>query len=141
MERRSLLKWLFYSVSALWGLGISAIISRYLKQPEVLPTLEANLIDAGLLQDLQIGVPKFLPHAREPVWVMRLQTDEVMAVSAICTHFHCIVRWDPEVKVYQCPCHRGSFDRHGNVLAGPPPAPLPKPRVEVRQGEVYVHLT
>lgn len=144
MERRSFFRssfqWLFWIFSGLWGAGFAGIIGKYLQRPESLPSLEASLIAVGSLQSLQLGVPRFFPHARQPVWVMRLATDEVVAVSALCTHFRCILKWDDGARVYQCPCHRGSFDPYGNVLAGPPPSPLPRPRVEIRRGEIYVHL-
>ena len=140
MKRRSFLNWLFWSVSALWGLGFAGIVGKYLKRPETIPSLESNLISVGPLSSLQQGVPRFLPHATQPVWVTRLNSDEVVAVSALCTHYRCILKWDESARIYQCPCHRGSFDSYGNVLAGPPPAPLPKPRVEIRRGEIYVHL-
>lgn len=140
MERRSFFKWLFRTVSALWVLGVAGLIAKYLRRPESLPSLEANLIHVGPLNTLPVGTAKFFPHAEQPVWVMRLASNEIVAVSAICTHFRCILKWDDTAKIYQCPCHRGSFDQYGNVLAGPPPSALPKPRVEIRRGEIYVHL-
>jgi Rieske Fe-S protein len=36
-----------------------------------------------------------------------------------------------------CPCHGGTYDaKTGRVLGGPPPTPLPKIAVHVRNGEV-----
>ncbi|NIS60099.1 MAG: Rieske 2Fe-2S domain-containing protein [Proteobacteria bacterium] len=48
----------------------------------------------------------------------------MLAISAICTHLRCIVRWNQQKKVFECPCHGAEFNAFGEVLAGPPPRPL-----------------
>ena len=141
MERRSLFKWLFGSVSALWGFGFVGLIGAYLRPPERMGAGESALIRVGPLESLPVGTARFFAHARQPVWVLRLASNEVVAVSAICTHFHCILNWDDGARIFRCPCHRGSFDPFGNVLAGPPPLPLPKLAVQLRRGEVYVRVS
>ncbi len=48
--------------------------------------------------------------------------------SAICTHLGCTVgEWDAAKKDFLCPCHKGLFDprKGAEVIAGPPPRPLP----------------
>jgi cytochrome b6-f complex iron-sulfur subunit len=58
------------------------------------------------------------------------------ALSLVCTHARCIVRWEDAEKRFLCPCHKGSFDAEGRVLSGPPPSPLR--RLEVRDaGDVW----
>lgn len=141
MERRSFFKWLFGSVSAFWLVGFTWLIAKFLKPPETALGSEGNLIHVGPLTALPTGVAKFFPHERRPVWVMRLPSDEVLAVSAICTHLHCIVKFDEDKKLFRCPCHKSSFDQYGNVLSGPPPSPLAKMPVEIRVGEVYVRIS
>jgi Rieske Fe-S protein len=141
MKRRSFFKWLFSSVTALWVLGFGWLTAKFLRPPEITSAGETSMIRVGPLDSLEVGSARFFPHARQPVWVMRLPSDEVVAVSAICTHFHCIVKWEDGAKVFRCPCHQSSFDQYGNVLSGPPPAPLPKLAVELRRGEVYVRIS
>jgi cytochrome b6-f complex iron-sulfur subunit len=141
MERRSFFKWLFVSVSAMWGFGSLALITKYLKPADSPEKGGTNAIRIGPLESLPTGSARFFPHARQPVYVMRLSSNEVVAVSAVCTHFHCILNWDASARLFRCPCHRGSFDQFGNVLSGPPPSPLPKLQVETRRGEVYVVLS
>jgi Rieske Fe-S protein len=140
MQRRSFFKWLFASVAGMWGLGAAGLITKYLKPPETSLTGESALIHVGPVSSLPNGSPQFFPHARQPVFVTRLATNEVVAVSAICTHYHCILKWDGPAKLYRCPCHQGSFDSFGNVMAGPPPSALRKLPVELRRGEVYVKI-
>ena len=66
---------------------------------------------------------------------------ELRAFSAVCTHLGCIVKWQPDGgHVWYCPCHKGTYDREGRVVSGPPPRPLQRYGVAVRDGKVYVKL-
>lgn len=58
-----------------------------------------------------------------PVLVSTLEEQPVCYKSA-CTHLGCVVRWDSITERFLCACHGGTFDKHGNVLDGPPPRPL-----------------
>lgn len=67
---------------------------------------------------------------------------ELRAFSAVCTHLGCIVKWLPtEHHAIYCECHGGMFTRDGDVAGGPPPRPLPRYPVEVREGQVFVKMT
>lgn len=59
--------------------------------------------------------------------------DSYRVLSAVCTHLGCGVKWDGTAKQFKCPCHGGTFDRAGKVLAGPPPRPLDRLTVRVNQ--------
>ena len=48
----------------------------------------------------------------------------VFAISSICTHLGCNVRWNAERGGFDCPCHGSSFDKNGRNVAGPAPRPL-----------------
>jgi len=50
--------------------------------------------------------------------------DDYRAFSATCTHLGCRVAWQADTGQYKCPCHGGTFDRTGQVVAGPPPEGL-----------------
>lgn len=75
------------------------------------------------------------------------------AFSLICTHLGCVVRWVPEggdgkaartlssgknPGLFVCPCHGGVFDAEGRVIDGPPPRPLERLEVRVRDGRVFI---
>jgi len=47
------------------------------------------------------------------------------ALSAVCTHLGCIVKYDENKQAYRCPCHGAEFSKEGLVIKGPPPRPLP----------------
>lgn len=55
---------------------------------------------------------------------LRRSGDSVVALAAQCTHLGCNVRPVEDGTGFACPCHKGRFDLDGNVLSGPPPAPL-----------------
>jgi glycine/D-amino acid oxidase-like deaminating enzyme/nitrite reductase/ring-hydroxylating ferredoxin subunit len=44
---------------------------------------------------------------------------EVHALDPVCTHTGCIVNWNSTEKSWDCPCHGGRFNAHGQVLTGP----------------------
>lgn len=66
---------------------------------------------------------------------------EIRAFSAVCTHLGCIIKWQPAADhTWFCPCHKGKYDREGKVVAGPPPRPLARLPVSVRDGTVFVKM-
>jgi len=72
-----------------------------------------------------------------PVELLR-RGPSVTARSLRCTHQGCVVRWKEGEAAYVCPCHEGRYDANGNVLAGPPPAPLRRVRAAVLGTRVLV---
>jgi len=77
-------------------------------------------------------------RTRTLVYIKRTQGDEVVAISAGCTHLGCIVSWDEQQKMFKCPCHEGRFDADGKVISGPPPAALKRHPAKVVDGKILV---
>jgi len=77
-------------------------------------------------------------NARTLAYVKRIKEDEVIAVSAGCTHLGCIVTWDEENKIFKCPCHDGRYDAEGKVISGPPPSPLQRHKTKVEDGRILL---
>jgi thiosulfate dehydrogenase [quinone] large subunit len=79
------------------------------------------------------------PTDDSPAWVVHPSGNTFVAFSAICTHAGCTVQYDPSNIQFICPCHSGVYDaRTGQVLQGPPPAPLPPIPVHVVDGKIRV---
>lgn len=73
------------------------------------------------------------PGDDDPAIGVRLSDRSLVAYSSVCTHLACAVLWIKESGKLECPCHNGLFDAgSGEVLAGPPPRPLPK--IELQEG-------
>ncbi len=70
------------------------------------------------------GVRVTVQVGGHPVEVLRDGTG-VTVRSLVCTHQGCEVFWDEQESVYRCPCHDAKYAPDGQVIAGPPPRPLP----------------
>lgn len=67
---------------------------------------------------------------------IRMMDGTLVAYGSECTHLSCAVLWEQQKLV--CPCHDGHFDPGtGDVVAGPPPRPLPKILLDQRSDGIY----
>lgn len=139
-SRRKFLTWMSQAFLGLWGIGAAAAVAAYLHVPEKEERIAERLVRVGMLDDLAIGDGRLIRHGTTPFYVVRLDAERVVAMSAICTHVRCVLGYDRERRGFICPCHDGRFDLAGNVLSGPPPRALPSYAVSIRTGEVFVHL-
>lgn len=85
------------------------------------------------------GASKRMLLGREPIFVVHLESG-YRVFSGVCTHLGCMVRWEPGKDRFYCPCHKGIFDKSGEVLDGPPPRPLDQFKVEVDDGLVFIYV-
>ncbi|UCD24104.1 MAG: Rieske (2Fe-2S) protein [Gemmatimonadota bacterium] len=46
--------------------------------------------------------------------------DDFIALSSVCPHLGCQVRWEAQNNRFYCPCHNGVFDPSGVATSGPP---------------------
>ncbi len=76
--------------------------------------------------------------ARTAAWLRRSGGQEFTAFSIHCTHLGCPLRWLDEADLFMCPCHGGVFYMDGRVASGPPPRPLTRYPVRVREGSVEI---
>lgn len=77
---------------------------------------------------------------RTVVYLVRTGEQNVRALHSTCTHLGCRTAYDRKSKRILCPCHGGVFDTQGNVIDGPPPAPLPSLTTRVENGHVLVQV-
>lgn len=104
---------------------------------------------AGPVDALEIGATSVVRARPDPLawggpsndtafFLRRDGPREWSAFSIYCTHAGCPVRWVEGAKLFLCPCHGGAFGRDGAVASGPPPRPLARLPVRVRDGNVEV---
>jgi Rieske Fe-S protein len=76
--------------------------------------------------------------ARRTIYLVKTGESDIAAFDATCTHLGCRVAWDPQARVFKCPCHGGVYDRTGAVIEGPPPEPLVKVATRIDGDRVLV---
>ncbi|MEW5867737.1 MAG: Rieske (2Fe-2S) protein [Chloroflexota bacterium] len=88
--------------------------------------------------ELGANQSKTVRFGRYPALVIHT-AQGLRAYSAVCTHFACIVKWDPDQGKIVCPCHEGYFDPlDGSVLSGPPPTPLTPIAIQIVDNQIYI---
>jgi Rieske Fe-S protein len=89
--------------------------------------------------EIPVGSAKVFqyPGPADNCLLVRLDESRYVAYSQKCTHLSCAVIYSSDQRRLECPCHEGYFSvEDGRVLQGPPPRPLPKVELEIRDGEV-----
>lgn len=79
--------------------------------------------------------------ARTAAWLRREDEETFVAFSVNCSHLGCPVRWLDDANLFMCPCHGGVYYRNGDVAAGPPPRPLTRYPVRVKDGQVQIETS
>ena len=104
--------------------------------PEVFPQLKIE--EAA---DLKVGdsLNFRYPAEKDSAILVRSKEGEYYAYGQKCTHLACPVYFEKVKQRLECPCHEAGFDmRTGSVLYGPPPRPLDKIALDVKDnGEVW----
>ncbi len=103
---------------------------------EEVPSEPLAVGDEGSIPE---GQAKTVRFGRYPAIILNNPERGIVAYSAVCTHFACIVKWNPESGMIECPCHEGYFDpQDGSVITGPPPEPLSEIKVNIEGGKIYI---
>jgi nitrite reductase/ring-hydroxylating ferredoxin subunit len=99
----------------------------------------ARWLDTGVLfADMVEGQPRRVTAGSVGAFVFR-KGDQVLAMSAYCTHLPCELVWRSKDHVLNCPCHNQLFDSDGLSLAEGYKLPaLPLVKTRVRNGRVEV---
>ena len=72
------------------------------------------------------GEAKVTQRDGRPYGVYHDEDGDVHAVSAVCPHMKCLVKWNDAERTWDCPCHGSRFDYDGEVISGPAVEDLPK---------------
>jgi menaquinol-cytochrome c reductase iron-sulfur subunit len=130
------------------SLGIPAV--RYIIGPALAKTNTEEWIRLGSTAKIEIGTPTLFKATiqRQTGWIVNEEeltafvlTDngrDYIALSNICTHLGCRVRWISEQGEFFCPCHNGIFNKDGEVVSGPPPKPLNRYEVKVENDQIFI---
>lgn len=117
--------------------SVAAALAYLFPPAEVNSDLGPQRVKVGRADDVLPGEGRLTLVNDEPVWVVHLPKGFV-ATSAWCTHKGCVVKWQPQRRLFVCPCHEGLFDERGNVVSGLPLRSLTRFDVGLVNGALYV---
>jgi menaquinol-cytochrome c reductase iron-sulfur subunit len=150
VSRRTFLTAITVAIGALIsaGLGIPAV--AYIVGPALQRAQDQEWISIGSTSKVELGTPTLFKATveRQTGWITDQQELSVylltedgrnyVAMSNICTHLGCRVRWIDAQGQFFCPCHNAIFGKDGSVIEGPPPRPLDRFDVKVEEGTIYI---
>jgi Rieske Fe-S protein len=146
------------AASLVVGAGIEHAVEQIHQQKTSTPPYHSNsafLLDQNVpttwylvttLEELGDGAVRFATNAIVG-YVIHLDSDDeeseqIIALSAACTHMGCIVQWSDKDRQLHCPCHNGQFDEYGKPTGAASRAlyltSLPRLHTKVENGNVYV---
>jgi len=150
LSRRNFIQAAIWGIGGLIGIGFGVPAVAYIVGPPVKGGQAEMWMQLGPTSKVELGTPTLFTFSiqtqtgwitnTEEISVYVLSTDgrTYIAMSNICTHLACHIRWIAEQNQFFCPCHNGVFDISGNVLAGPPPRPLNRYDLKVEDGQLFV---
>ena len=112
-------------------------VVRYLLPPKR-PNVSQDTVVAAKTGELAPNSAKVFRFGAAPAILVNTPEGKLVALTAVCTHLACTVRFEAETETLFCPCHNGRFDLGGNVLSGPPPRPLETFAVTVSGTDIVV---
>ncbi len=130
------------------AMGIPAI--AYIIGPAIRSEQIQNWIRLGPTSKLELGTPTLFKAKieRRTGWIVNEEelsvyvvTDDgrdYIAMTSICSHLGCRVRWIADQDQFFCPCHNAAFDKDGRVVSGPPPRPLDRFEVRVENDQIEI---
>ena len=121
-----------------WIGAIIYPIYNFLEPPEAKEE-KISQMSIGKPEDMKKESGKIIKFGNKPVLVVRKVSGDYVAFSAVCTHLDCLVQYRPDYGQIYCACHNGRYDLNGKNISGPPPAPLEKYSVLIKNEDVIIY--
>ena len=137
--------------------GIGGLITAAFGIPAIAyvmgPALKQSVgewVQLGSVTKIETGVPTLfktiiqtqtgwiMTDEEFSVYVLTEDGQNYVAMSNVCTHLGCRVRWVADQDGFFCPCHNGAFAKDGTVTGGPPPRPLDRFESKVENDILFV---
>lgn len=132
------------------GLGFLIPAIAYIIGPALQRKESQEWIRLGSTSKVETGVPTLFKVKIEEqtgwivneeelsVYVLTDNGRDYIAMTNICSHLGCRVRWIADENKFFCPCHNAIFDERGLVVSGPPPKPLFRYNVKVEEDQLFI---
>lgn len=121
-----------------WIAAVVYPIYNFLEPPKAKES-KISQLTIGKIEDMAKNSGKIVKFGNKPVLVIRKPTGDYAAFDAVCTHLDCIVQYRQDFGQIYCACHNGRYDLNGKNVSGPPPAPLNKYSVAIKNEDVIVY--
>lgn len=150
LSRREFTSIAIWAIGGLITVGIGLPAIAYIIGPALQTSATDEWISLGAASKVELGTPTLFTAKiqRKTGWIVNEEDVSVYvstedgrtftAMSNICTHLGCRVRWTADKKEFFCPCHNGVYDKDGTVVSGPPPKPLNRYEVKVENGQLSI---
>lgn len=150
ISRRDFMKVTIGAIGGLIGLGFGLPAVAYVIGPALKKSNALAWISLGAVSRIELGKPTLFKTKikRQTGWIVNevelafyVLTEDgrnFTAMSNVCTHLGCRIRWIEAQGQYVCPCHNGVFDKSGNVISGPPPRPLDTYETKVENDQLFI---
>lgn len=150
LSRRNFMQTAIWGIGGLIGIGFGVPAVAYVVGPSLKSEQTQTWIRLGQVSKVEIGQPTLFKfkikvqtgwiedEQETSVYVLTSNGRDFVALSNICTHLGCRVRWIVEDDKFFCPCHNGVFNKEGEVVSGPPPRPLDRFEVKVQDDQLFI---
>jgi len=150
INRRNFLSFATWAIGGIISIGMGIPAIAYIIGPALQRTNTQDWIRLGPTVKVELKTPTLFKFTiqRKTGWIVNEEevsvyvlTDngrDFIAMSNVCTHLGCRVRWISDQEEFFCPCHNGVFDKEGKVVSGPPPRPLDRYEVKVEGDQLLV---
>lgn len=149
ISRRQFMAATIYAIGGLIGVVVGIPAVEYIIGPALKKNTQ-NWIRLGDVAKIELNNPTLFKTtvqnqtgwitSQEEISVYVLTDDgqTYVAMSNVCTHLGCRVRWIPDTNQFDCPCHNGIYAKDGSVISGPPPRPLARYQTKVENGVLFI---
>ena len=150
LDRRSFMGLVTWAIGGIIGAGSGIPAIAYIIGPAMRKEEVQDWIRLGSATKVELGIPTLFKTKIErqtgwitdeeelSVYVLTENGRDFVAMSNICTHVGCRVRWITDQELFFCPCHNAGFAKNGDVASGPPPRPLDQYQVKEEDGQLFV---
>ena len=150
LDRRSFMGLVTWAIGGIIGAGFGIPAIAYIIGPAMRKEEVQDWIRLGSATKVELGIPTLFKTKIErqtgwitdeeelSVYVLTENGRDFVAMSNICTHLGCRVRWITDQELFFCPCHNAGFAKNGDVASGPPPRPLDQYQVKEEDGQLFV---
>jgi menaquinol-cytochrome c reductase iron-sulfur subunit len=150
INRRTFIGFATWAIGGLISISVGIPAVSYIVGPSLQKKDTQEWIRIGSASKVEVGTPTLFKvkinkqvgwivnEAELAVYILTANGIDFLALSNICTHLGCRVRWISDQGKFFCPCHNAVFDQDGQVVSGPPPRPLDHYQVKVENGQLFI---